>query len=223
MWLQLQAGSGLIIAAFVGMHLLNTFLLALSFATYDRVQAMLRQVYQQPLFEVLLALAIVLHMACGVRGMLVRRRERMSARDGRAGGPARLPARLRSQRVAGWFLLAAIGGHVAATRGAALWFDVAPGAEGLGFTMAFLPAYFYPYYFLLGLAGLYHGVLGIDAILARSRARVRIGARLRPTVLVGAVALAAALLGAGGVLYETPDPYANDYAALVLRLVGGAQ
>ena len=223
---RLQAASGVLVAVFVGLHLLNTFLLALSFAAYDAMQASLRAVYQHPLVEALLMLAIAVHMACGVGGMLARRRARarpatlqeaaLSAR----GAPAQPGAAVRWQRRAGWFLLAFVGGHVVATRGASLWFDVFPGAEGLGFTMAFMPAYFYPYYFLLGLAGLYHGVAGIDAVLARARAGVRITPFVRPITLVGAFALVAALLGAGGVLYATPDPWANDYAALVLRLTG---
>ena len=36
------------------------------------------------------------------------------------------------------------------------------------------PAYFYPYYFLLGLAGLYHGVTGLASALARFGVRFAI-------------------------------------------------
>jgi succinate dehydrogenase/fumarate reductase cytochrome b subunit len=219
---RLQAASGVLVAVFVGVHLLNTFLLALSFAAYDGVQAALRIVYQQPVIEAVLVLAIVVHMGCGIGGMLARRRDRASGVLSGSGPALRPPARLRWQRRAGWVLLAFVGGHVLATRGVSLWFDVAPGAQGLGFTMAFMPAYFYPYYFLLGLAGLYHGVTGIDAVLARARAGIRVTRLVRPITLVGAFALVAALLGAGGVLYPTPDPWANDYAAVMLRLMGAA-
>ena len=220
-WTRWQGASGVVVATFVTFHLLNTFLLGVSFEAYNGVQAVLRLVYQNPLFEGVLMLAIVIHMVCGVRGMVVRRRRRTSGSEG--SGTVRVPVRVLWQRRAGWFLLAFVTGHVVATRGASLWFDVFPGAEGLSFTMAYLPGYFYPYYFLLGLAGLYHGATGIDVVLARRHLRVRVGPFLRPLTVFGGLLLIAALLGAGGVLYPVPDPFANDYAALVLRLMGGTR
>ena len=63
-------------------------------------------------------------------------------------------------RYAGFFLLVFIGGHIVAVRGASWFYDVYPGFEGLAFSIAAVPGYFYPYYFLLAVAGFYHGING---------------------------------------------------------------
>lgn len=215
---RLQAWSGLMVALFVGVHLLNTFMLAISFTAYDAVQASARQVYQQPLMELALLLALAVHMACGLLGMLARR-----SGDARPVPWRALPARLRWQRAAGVFLLLVVAGHVLATRGVSFWFGVFPGAEGLGFTMAFVPAYFYPYYFLLGLAGFVHGALGVQSALARLGGRAPRLAMLPWATAGVAVLLALSLSGAGGLLYATPDPFANDFARLLLGMLGAVR
>jgi hypothetical protein len=50
-WGRIQAASGLVFAAFAGLHLLNQWLAPLGPAVYDGFQAAARRVYQQPALE----------------------------------------------------------------------------------------------------------------------------------------------------------------------------
>ncbi len=82
--------------------------------------------------------------------------------------------------------------------------------------MHFMPWFFYPYYGLLGIAGLYHlfygvpvalGVLGVAAPQS-----IRRGPGFWLPVGTGALVIVIALLGFGGLLYEIDDPFDNDFA-----------
>ena len=210
---QLQAASGLVVLLFVIAHVSNTILLALSFTAYDRVQVGLRAVYQQPVAEALLVLALLVHMSCGALAIWQRRGEPALRRGS-------VSPRQRWQRRAGWFLLASVLGHMVATRAPSLLADVYPGAGGVSFTVTFLPLIFYPYYFLFGLAAIYHGASGLQTAAARFGVRMPIERWLPALTVLGAVGLILALLGAGGALYAIPDPYANRFAHLVLGIVG---
>ena len=144
---QIQAATGLLFAAFLGLHLINTWLAALGPAIYDGLQGALRAIYQFAPIEALLLAALSVHLVVGLLRLVTE--------------PKRvLNRRARWHRYAGFFLLVFIGGHILAVRGASWFYDVYPGFAGLAFSLEAVPGYFYPYYFLLGVAGFYHGLNG---------------------------------------------------------------
>src|SRR5262245_51529815 len=103
---RVQAISGLAFAFFLALHLLTTASAAGGAAAYDGALAALRNIYR-PAFAVeilLIALPALVHAACGVAQIVDRRRH-----GTKAGSPL-------AHRLAGYVLLAAIGGHVFATR-----------------------------------------------------------------------------------------------------------
>lgn len=207
---KIQAGTGLLVAVFLAVHLANTWLAALGPAAYDGFQLLARAVYQWLPVEVALLSAIAVHGVVGVT-RIVREPKRV------------LSPRARVHRYAGFFLMAVIVGHVLAVRGASWFFDVYPGFRGLAFTLDYLPGYFYPYYLLLGLAGFYHGCNGVGIALKRLglKSEFRIPSReLGFASAFAGIGMVAALLGMGGVLFEITDVYQSEFAKLVLDLIG---
>jgi len=91
-------------AAFVAMHLVNTWLAALGPGLYDSVQGLLRNVYQFVPVEALLLGALLVHIVIGVARIVVE--------PGRV-----LTLRARAHRYAGFFLIVVVAGHVLAVRG----------------------------------------------------------------------------------------------------------
>jgi succinate dehydrogenase/fumarate reductase cytochrome b subunit len=204
---KLQAATGLVFAVFVALHLLNTWLAALGPGAYNGVQAVLRGIYQFPPVEALLLAALAVHVVVGVMRMLREPRRVLSLRA-------------RLHRYAGFFLTLVIVGHILAVRGSSWFFDVYPGFAGLAFSVAAVPAYFYPYYFLLGVAGFYHAANGSSIAAARLGWSLRLSnRRLGMGTALAAVGMSAALLGFGGWLFEVADPWQSEFAVLVLELV----
>lgn len=202
---RVQAASGLLFSLFACVHLINTAVAVVGPSLYDRYQAAARGVYQWPPLEVALIAALTVHIVTGVLRMRARR-----------GSKAKPPLRLRLHRYAAYYLAIFIFGHIAATRLPALIADAPPFFGGVSFSVHFMPWFFYPYYALLGIAGLYHtfygipvalGVLGISAPRALRR-----GPGLWIPVSLGAAIIVTAMLGFGGVLYEIHDPFDNDFA-----------
>ena len=122
----------------------------------------------------------------------------------------------RLHRIAGLFLLVFFAGHVAATRGASVFGGVFPEFAGVAFTLRWIPLYFYPYYTLLALFGLYHGARGV--MLALPRLGVSVG-RVRRW-MIGALALLAVMLLAGLTrMAREPAPRGEvPYAAWLARI-----
>ena len=206
---RLQAASGLVFGLFLALHLVNTWMAGISPALYDGVQRAIRPLYQSAVVEPVILAALLVHVGVGLLRKLLGRQPPGSARA-------------RWHRNAGVLVAVFVFGHVFAVRGASYLAGVYPEFAGLSFTLAHVPGYFYPYYLLFGAAALYHGLNGIG--IAAARLGWRIG--MRTGVLVGATAvgsalLLVALLGFGGLLYPIDDPYDNDYARLVLGIVGG--
>ncbi|MFO0692504.1 MAG: hypothetical protein U0230_03045 [Polyangiales bacterium] len=211
---RVQAGTGLVFASFLFLHLLNVAF-ALVPGGYDRAQAALRLFYQFPPVEALLAGCLVAHGYVGIRLAIARRK--------RNERPSRT---VRLVRLAGWFLLLAMAGHVGATRISAIVSGHPPGAAGLGFTLEYLPWVFGPYYAALGLLGLLHVAKGLGTavrMLGPSMRRFLAPADVlgRWMLRVGAPLVVIGLLGLGGILYATPDPFAHPFAGVVRAMVAG--
>lgn len=202
---RIQAISGLLFSLFALVHLSNTALAVLGPDLYDGFQSAVRGVYQRPFLELALVATLVVHIASGILRM-----------RGRRGKKAKPPLRLRLHRYAAYYLAIFVFGHMAATRLPALLADAPPFFGGVSFSLHYMPWVFYPYYALLGIAGLYHlfygvpvalGVLGIPAPRAMRR-----GLGFWIPVSAGATMIVLALLAFGGVLYEIDDPFDNDFA-----------
>ena len=206
---KIQAASGAIFAVFVAVHLVNTALAAFGLVAYDTFQAAVRGVYQAFLVEVLLLAALVTHIICGIVRMLKER--------GRV-----LTPRARWHRYAGLFLLVVVGGHIMAVRGPSWFYGIYSGFEGLAFSIDFAPYYFFPYYFLLGVAGFYHAFNGLSIALPRIGPTFRVsGSTLRNATALSAVFMLAALLGLAGAWTDVGAPYESDFAKLALDIWHG--
>ena len=205
---RIQAITGIVFFLFLIFHLANTWLAAMGIATYDSVQAALRSFYQFAPVEALLLDALTVHLVVGI--MRIVKEPKRS-----------LNLRARLHRYAGFFLGFVVFGHVLAVRGPSWFFDVYPGFTGLAFSIEYLPGYFYPYYFLLGLAGFYHGVNGLGIALGRIGVRLHMpGGTLTALSGASAVFMLAALLGLGGLLFDVGIPSDSDFANLARDLFG---
>jgi succinate dehydrogenase/fumarate reductase cytochrome b subunit len=191
---------------------------ALGPAAPDGAQRALRRGYQAPPIEIALVIAPMLVHAIAAVLRLWRRR----ARGAR---PVKNPW-ARAHRWSGLVLLIFFAGHVGATRGASLLYDVYPEFSGIAFTLRWVPAYFWPYYISLGLAGLYHTVYGLGVALSAFGLHGSGGALLRrpavlgPIITLGGLALLLGILGFGGVLRDIGHPEQSPYARLLTRLLG---
>ena len=202
---RVQAVSGLLFSLFALVHLTNTALAVLGADLYNDFQTAARSVYQSPLLEIALIATLVVHIVSGILRMRARR-----------GTKAKPPLRLRLHRYAAYYLAIFIFGHIAATRLPALLADAPPFFGGVSFSMHFAPWWFYPYYALLGIAGLYHALYGIPVALGvvgvRAPQWIRRGPGFWVPVTAGTGVIIAAVLAFGGFLYEIDDPFDNDYA-----------
>lgn len=212
----MQVWSGLVFSLFLFVHLLNQALAALGESTYDAVQGQLRRAYQAPALELAaVLLPMLVHMvAAGV--VVVRRR----------GVPAPTAGRSRLHRYTGRFLLIFTLGHAAATRLPSLLAGVFPGFLGVAYTFQWVPAWFWPYYPALALAGWIHLVGGLGqagATLGWPALRWLTHRVAFPVVVAGgAAALLLGVLSFGGVLTDTSRAASSEYARLVQRLAGAA-
>lgn len=201
----MQAVSGLLFSLFALTHLTNTAMAVIGPDVYNRFQAAARGVYQWPLLELGLIGALVVHVGTGVLRVRARR-----------GAKAKPPLRLRLHRYAGYYLALFVFGHIAATRLPALLADAPPWFGGVSFSLHFAPWFFYPYYALLGIAGLVHAFYGIPVALGvlgwRTPQGIRRGAGFWVPVGFGAAIVVVALLGFGGALYPIHDPFDNGFA-----------
>ena len=211
---RIQAASGAVFALFLIVHLVNLALATFGPRTYDAAQQTLRRGYQWAPIELAVVIApLLIHAAAAVTRIVRRRRRGQQA-------PSNLVSRLH--RASGIYLLVFFVGHVTATRGASLLYGVYPRFAGIAFTLRWVPAYFWPYYLGLALAGLFHLVHGLGVALPILGFRA--GSTLRRPMLLGAVtllggtALVLGMLAFGGVFFDVGQPAASPYARLLVRL-----
>ena len=213
---RIQAISGLVFAIFLSLHLVNVMASALGPGLYDAFQVRIRPLYQFPLVEVgVIIIALVTHVAAGI----IRLRRRPRSRQW-----SKLPLRTRLHRLSAYFLLLFVFGHIAATRLPSLLDGVYVGFAGLSFTMWKLPGYFYPYYLLLGLTGLFHGSYGaylaLRALGVRLPSLSRLGVRAWGPLAAAAVVVVLGVLSFGGLLYPIDDPRQSTFGAWLMEQLG---
>jgi succinate dehydrogenase/fumarate reductase cytochrome b subunit len=201
-WRRLQVASGVAFSVFLVVHLAATFSAPLGPGAFDRVQGFGRALYQVPVIEVLLAVTVAVHVLAAI----------MRAR----GGVPAVRGRRRLHRVAGMFLALIIVEHVAGTRLPA-WLGGADASfVGPAFTLAWLPEWFAPYYFVLAVAGMAHGLYGVLTALGERGVRgalaVREGHAYPVLLALGAGATLLALAAFAGVLFPIEDPFDSDFA-----------
>ncbi len=209
---KIQAIAGMLFLIFLILHLSNTLLAIIGIDTYTNYQQTIQLFYQNPVVETFIVVVPLLtHAIVGIMLFLRRRKQQ---------GKIKFSKQLHSW--AGLFLLVVILGHVALTRGITVFTGAVTGFGGVSFTMWWMPGYFYPYYFLLFMAGLYHGVNGFLLILIKKGyiSLQRLKLIQRSVLIVGAFAAVLALTSFGGLRYEIPNPVENDYAKAYSELFG---
>lgn len=208
--IKVQAASGALFALFLAAHLFNQMFAAFGPAAYDALQGELRRAYHTPVVELaLVAAPLVVHIVVSAWRMVRRRRA------GRRAPPA---VRARLQRYTAIVLLVFIVGHVAATRGASLVYDVFPGFDALAYTMVWWFGYFFPYYLVFSVAALYHLLNGLA--LGLPRVGLRGGPRSARVVAAawaaGAVALALGVSSFAGAFHDVRErAVTSTYADMV--------
>ncbi|PCC73839.1 Succinate dehydrogenase/Fumarate reductase transmembrane subunit [Nannocystis exedens] len=213
--IRVQAASGALFALFLLAHLANQMFAAAGPEVYDELQGQLRAAYQAPLVELACVLGpLVVHVVVSVWRMARRRRRGQKP----AGNP-----RARWQRITAIVLLVFVFGHTLATRGASLVYGVYPGFDGVAYTLVWAFAYFFPYYLLFSLAGLYHGLNGLALALPRiglrGPAALRSGRAVAGAWLAGAVALTLGMAGLAGAFHDVRErAVASPYARLLVDL-----
>ncbi|MFK7733156.1 MAG: hypothetical protein AB8B48_16170 [Pseudomonadales bacterium] len=205
-----QIGSAIVFLPFLLIHLANAVLGFFGPDAYQWFQSAAQQIYQFPLIEMVFVLApLVIHMISGLTLMLINRGRKKHRSLGR-----------RLHTWAGLFLALVVLGHVVATRGLPWAYDFHAGFAGVSFSLWWMPWYFYPYYFLLFMAGSYHSLHG-SKILAQRLFSYKLFTstrQLQLVMLVAAVMISAALLSFGGHVRDNPDPRDNDFARLYQTL-----
>lgn len=188
---RIQAVSGLLFASFLALHLLNTAVAPFGQGSYDGLQQALRLYYQFPVVELVAVLGSAMtHMGVGLwRGI-----RRLKAGQ----KPPHWPLRLH--RLAGYFLMLVFAGHVMATRGVGVFFGLPADFAFLTFSLTYFGSVFYPYYLLLGLAGLFHLVFGLSVAVRVLKWRVPVPVRWAS--LVGAPFMVAGVLALGGAFFQ---------------------
>ena len=204
MLVKAQAVAGTLFLIFLTLHLSNTVLASFGAETYNSYQRTIRQFYQYPFLEIVIVIGpLVTHVVSGLWLYLIRKKWQIER-----------TLKYRFQSWAGFFLLLVVFGHVLATRGISFWYGTFTEFEGVSFSLWWIPGYFYPYYFLLFMAGLYHGSMGAATLFRRAGLIRSASIKWLPTCVAtfGSLGVIFALLGFGGMLFETDDPRDNDYA-----------
>jgi len=214
---RVQAVSGLVFFVFAVLHLTNTVAAAFGPSVYNGFQRVVRPLYQSLGGELLLvAVPLFVHMAAGIARMRMRK-----------GPTAKANLRTRLHRYAGWFLLVFILGHVAATRGPSLLLGIYPEFEGVSYSFVIAPYWFYPYYVVLGLAGVYHALsglsLGVGTLGVKVPPRLRQGWGFWAPIGAASTLVLVGVLGLAGVLFETPDATQHPFSLLGRELLDKLQ
>eukprot|EP01099_Mayorella_cantabrigiensis_P006991 TRINITY_DN603_c0_g4_i1.p1 TRINITY_DN603_c0_g4~~TRINITY_DN603_c0_g4_i1.p1 ORF type:complete len:249 (-),score=52.78 TRINITY_DN603_c0_g4_i1:41-787(-) len=145
---KIQISSGVVFSSFLSFHLLNTGISHFGQQAYDGVQLVLREVYKNPFFEFVLFGSIVAHASSSL--LILAKRKAQS----------HLPLQLKLHRYAGYFVMAAIGGHILGTRGNEILEGITPDFSLISFTVDYIPG-MSVYYAIFSISALYHMMFGL--------------------------------------------------------------
>lgn len=213
-----QLLSASVFLIFLTIHLTNTMAAALGLESYNTFQTLAQKFYQVPLVEITMVfLPLIVHATCGVVLLLRKRKQKQKQKRS-------LSLKQKCHSFAGMFLLLVVLGHAAATRGITLYSSATVGFEGVSFSIWWMPEVFYPYYFLLFMAGCYHAIFGSALVVKKfawKKGLVVAKQAQNPYLFLTLSIIAiTALLSFGGQLYDIPNPADNDYARAYSRLLG---
>jgi succinate dehydrogenase/fumarate reductase cytochrome b subunit len=204
---KVSAASGLFFGAFLVLHLISHYTLLFGIDAANDTLRLFRKVYQNPVFEVALLVALLAHMASNTLIYLKRRNADAAAFSSKKDGnpPAPVSLELRGHRLAGYFLAASIFGHVAVTRLAPLWLLEDPSQYDYGFiahASNLFGAFFAAYVALLGMAGGWHLIYGTRSALATLKGTSVTGTpfpfALKPVAAISHVLVVNAVLALAG-------------------------
>lgn len=150
---RIQAGSGLLFATFLVLHLTNTILGSAGESAYDSYQRAVRLYYQFPPAEIVVVFgAATVHAWAGLtRGW--RRLRNLFDPQARRFVP---PLRVRLHRWCGYAVLLIIPGHVSGTRFPSLLEGVPVDFSFVYFSISNWPWFFYPYLLVYAACASYH-------------------------------------------------------------------
>ncbi|MGE0784394.1 MAG: hypothetical protein AB7S26_01800 [Sandaracinaceae bacterium] len=218
---QIQAISGLVFATFLALHLVNTMIATFGQSTYDAYMRAVRLYYQG--YGIELAVVIVAPLVHVTAGILRARRRRAKARAQHR-EDARVPWRLRLHRWSGIVLAVVFIGHASATRLPGLVFDQPGDFTFVHFSLSQFGFFFYPYYALFALAGVYHlvnGVIAAAPLVGLRLPRAWFDTRSRRSLalaLGGALILGVGILALGGAFFDVDTARFVEIEALYDRL-----
>ena len=156
--IKIQVLSGAIFSIFLLLHLGNTLSSIFGYEVYNKYQEIAQWYYQNPAVEFpLVIFPLLAHSSVGVLLFIRRRKSKKQQRT--------LAQKIHS--LMGLILLFVVFGHIAATRGISLYANTNVGFGGIAFTFKWMPLYFYPYYFILFMAGFYHAINGLSLIFKK--------------------------------------------------------
>ncbi|MCC6574309.1 MAG: hypothetical protein IT462_11010 [Planctomycetes bacterium] len=203
---KVQAASGAVFAFFLVLHLATTASAATGIAGFDNTLITLRSVYRPNIAVelILIGVPLAVHAVCA----LVQMGRRFKTR------PNPKPHwHIRVHRWTGYYLLVVIIGHVFATRIMPL-FGAGPTATGsadfsyLAYSLVHWPAFFYPYYILLGFCGAVHMCLGVG--IAARVLTPKLAAKLPVQKISTALAAVCGVIAVIGVLFILSNAWHAD-------------
>jgi len=204
---RIQAASGLAFGFFLLLHLATTTAAVGGASAYDGTLALLRRLYRPTLAVELLLVAVPasVHIACAFAVIRERRRRGLA------------PDAPRAHRLAGWFLLVAIAGHVFATRIVPTFGSASADFSYLAYSLLNWPALMRPYYVLLAAAGAVHLTLGSGiALRVFGVRRAAVGS------VPATLAAAAVIAGVMGLVAHAPSASSarfTEFRALYARFL----
>jgi hypothetical protein len=181
-WKEVQACSGLAIGIFLAMHLMSHYSLIISFERANANLLKFRAIYQHPVFEIGLFLALVLHMASNVQ--IYCHRQKVKAvphkNEGKTDAKTKAGAlELKGHRYAGYFLAISMVGHIGSTRIAPRFVLDKPADYDYGFLNAvndIVPYNLFAIYLsFLGMAGGWHLIYGTLSAVTHLRGSSLLG------------------------------------------------
>jgi len=198
--IKLQAGSGLIFSSFLGIHLANSFIANLGPLGYDEIKRLLRLYYQNPVIEIGLFSSLFVHQI--VSGIRIYRRLKQKKNHPKHDHITALDIHRYAGLVIGTVVLV----HVFFTRIPHLIFKDDSDFTLITFTLKTWPYFFYPYYIVFSISGLYHLMYGFfKALRVFGLHKITLSTNTFNILFsAGALTLFSAVLAFSGIYFPVP-------------------